>query len=224
VCTASMSLRPSSRSPPGSRNRKPEEPRHSGRDGRVVLVEADAEAGIAEVSVERQRALQRLLDAFAVSGCGEVLLPLHAPRHAGAIRRAKVEPGLGGLRLAGGPLLGRGDRDRDAALELLARLVSSGLIRNPPPRRGRIEHLAGLAGRRPARRGQGGLHAVESRVQDLRVNSRELFAAAQRAGTRAGRRRRQQRAGERRRRRVPCQAHNALVFRRCFSACRSRAS
>jgi hypothetical protein len=58
----------------------------------------------------RERALQRFLDALAVARCGQALAAFDPPRHARAIRGSQVEPRLGSLRLALRPQLAGGNR------------------------------------------------------------------------------------------------------------------
>ena len=72
-------------------------PQVAGRDVGVVAVGADAERRIVHGRIERERALQGRLDAFAVARGREAFLAQHAPLSAGAERGAEIEPGLGPL-------------------------------------------------------------------------------------------------------------------------------
>ena len=197
---------------------KPEEPGDRRCDRRVVLIEPDAESRVAQAGVERQRTFERLLDALAVAGRGEMLLALHPPRDPGPIRGTEIEPRFGGSGLAFRPALGRRDRGGHALLKVVVQAGVVGVDQDPPPRRRGVQHLAGLTRCGRAGAGQGFLGAIESRVQDLRVDRRQAIAAREGVPLGPGVRRREQRAGHRRRTRVPRQAHSALVFRRCFSA------
>ena len=211
----------------------------AGGDVGVVLVEAVAEICVVEVGVERDGAIERLLDAFAVARGTELLVAQHAPLHARRVGRPDVEMRLGAGRFARDPGLGRGDgvldRRGEGGIERLAARIEE----DAPPDGGGGEHVAGFARGRPgggrgraAGARQIGVGFVEAGIEDVVVDAGEGVHAAQLGGGgRRGARGRvdgpDERGGERRkRRRTPParRGHVRLVRSCCFSACRSRAS
>ena len=166
-----------------------QEARRRRRDVGVVLVHAEPEVGVVQAGLERDGALQRLLDPFAVARGGELLAAQHPPLHARAVGAAEVEPGLGILRRPLGPGLRRADRPFDRGGERGIERPALGIELDPPPQRGRLEHVAGFRRRRPAGAAQLGVDLVEARVEDELVGADERVFAAQRVARRQRRHR-----------------------------------
>ena len=68
----------------GKHQEEAQDLRRRRRDVGVVPVEPDAEVGVVEVGVERDRSFERRLDALAVAGGRQLLVAQHPPLHARA--------------------------------------------------------------------------------------------------------------------------------------------
>ena len=90
----------------------------------------------------------------------------------------EVEPRLGVVGRALGPVLGRADRAIDGGAELVVQRAVEGIEQDAPPQRRRGEHVAGLGRRRAAGAAQLGVDLVEACVEDEVVGSRERVFAA----------------------------------------------
>ena len=101
-------------------------------DGRVVVVQAQAEIGVAERRIERDRELQRVVDALAVARRRKILPTHSAKQHARAIGPAEIEPGLCPLRFAGDPGFGGGDGSVDAVEQRRIAAGVFGIDEQPP--------------------------------------------------------------------------------------------
>ena len=168
---------------------KAQDLRHGGRHVGVVAIQPDTEIGVVEIGVEHQRALERVLDALAVARRGQAFFAQHEPLHAGRVRPAQVEPGLGIVGGANGPGVGRADGAFDRGRKLLVERAAVRIELDAPPERGGGEHVTRLGRRRAAGHAELRFERFESGVEDEVVGADEAGFAAQTAGDVSGGRR-----------------------------------